>query len=255
MIKEIVIGYLSQAPNPVLADRYYLRSHGPDVVRMSGPWLRRYESYKAYNPPPEAIERFGARAGRYTELWFNNTEEYKNRPKLIVSSPPPWERNPGSTVGGQALLAIPVLPTEEFVVQQIDPEKTTIMRWCCAIRYPNGVLKEDGENWYIHIHAPELARQPGLLGFYSYKGIEGDFMPPMVGTPKNLPAGPVGGSWVRYSELWYEDIDAWRKAVIEAPIQYTPPPWGGEFPFVEMISNFTDFKPDVDFLKGNYIIP
>ena len=60
MIKEAVVGLFSQAPNRTLADRYYLRFHGPDVVRISGPWLRRYESYRAYDPPPEAVERFGA---------------------------------------------------------------------------------------------------------------------------------------------------------------------------------------------------
>jgi hypothetical protein len=68
---------------------------------------------------------------------------------------------------------------------------------------------------------------------------------------------PPGGvtSWVRVNEYWYKDLAAWRKAVIESPPEYTAPPWGGEYPFVEMASTFIGYKPDIDFLKGDYIVP
>ena len=110
MIKEAVIGLFSQI-NPIIADRYYLRFHGPDVVRVAGPWLRRYVSYKAYDPPIEAVERFGGKKGRYTELWFTNMEEYLSRPGMASFTQPPWESTterretsaPGGPAGGQPL--------------------------------------------------------------------------------------------------------------------------------------------------------
>jgi hypothetical protein len=122
MIKEMDIGLFTDAPSHIEATRYYLRYHAPEIVRLSGPWLRRYETYQAYDPPKEAIERFGAVAGRY-------------------------------------------------------------------------------------------------------------------------------------SELWYRDFAAWRKAVMELPPKYTQPSWGGQCPFVIMTSTFLDVDPDYDFLKGGYTIP
>ena len=61
--------------------------------------------------------------------------------------------------------------------------------------------------------------------------------------------------WVRVSELWYEDFDAWRKANIDSPPGYTSPPWADSEPFVELASTFVRYKPDVDFLKDNPLIP
>jgi hypothetical protein len=35
--------------------------------------------------------------------------------------------------------------------------------------------------------------------------------------------------------------------------KYTAPPWGGEYPFVEMVSTFLPYYPDIDFMKGTYM--
>jgi hypothetical protein len=259
LIKEAVIGFGSTAANQIVSDRFYLRYHGPDVVRISGPWLRRYESYKAYDPPPEAVARFGAKRGRYSELWFSNLEEYRGRPNLTTATLPPQEGK-NAQAPDQTVIMVPALPTEEFLVKQLDPEQTTIMRWVCGIKYPEGVSVEEGEKWYLEVHAQEAKQQIGLLGFYSHRALKIDFASPApikdTSSPVGLPAAtPEQLAWVRVTEMWYEDMDAWRKAVLESPPKYTPPPWGGEYPFVTMVSNFIDLKPDVDFLKGNYTIP
>jgi len=248
MIKEAVIG-LFDSMEPVMADRYYIRFHGADVVRISGPWLRRYESYKAYEPPPEATARFGARKGRYSELWFDSIEAYKERPPLTTATPPPEDERAHGRM--QDVILVPALPTENFLVKQLDPEKTTIMRWVCGIRYPENIPVDEGEKWYKEVHAPEILRaQEGLLiGFYSYKAIITDV--PMMGPPDQKLPRP----WARVSELWYKNIADWRKANIESNASYTPPPWGGEYPFVEMTCNFIDLKPDIDFLRNIYVLP
>jgi len=254
MIKEAVVGLFANAPNRTVADRYYLRNHGPDVVRLSGPWLRGYYSYRAYDPPQEAVDRFGGQGGRYTELWFTSLEEWSTRPDLYAASPPPMKEWAGkmNEKGRQALTMVPGTPTEEFLNKGVDPEETTVLRWVCAITYPNNVPLEEAEKWYKEVHAKETLQQPGLLRFVSFRSIH-EKGTPAGGPPGEEPEGAI--RWIRVSELWYADFASWRKAVIESPPQYTPPPWGGEYPFVDMVSNFIDLKPDVDFIKGDYVIP
>jgi len=248
MIKEAVIGLFDDM-EPVFADRYYCRFHGPDVVRISGAWLRKYESWKSYEPLAEAIHQFGARHGRYAELWFDSFESYKERPPLTTATLPSMENGkPGSM---QDVIMVPAIPTESFLVKRLDPEKTTILRWCCGIRYPAGVSVEEGEKWYKEVHAKEILKQEGLIGFYSYRAItEGlpSLGPEMEDPNKKHP-------WIRVTELWYKNMADWRKANIESPPKFTSPPWGGKYPFVEMTSNFIDLKSDIDFLRGNYVIP
>ncbi len=249
MIKEAVIGLFDEMAQ-VFADRYYCRFHGPDVVRISGAWLRKYESWRSYEPPAEAIKNFGARRGRYAELWFDSFESYKERPPLTTATMPPHEE--GAHQGRhQDVIMVPAIPTENFLVKQLDPEKTTIMRWMCGIRYPVGVAVAEAEKWYKEVHAKEIMKQEGLIGFYSYKAItEGlpSLGPGMEDPNRKHP-------WIRVTELWYKDMADWRKANIESPPKFTPPPWGGKYPFVEMTSNFIDLKSDIDFLRGNFVIP
>jgi hypothetical protein len=66
---------------------------------------------------------------------------------------------------------------------------------------------------------------------------------------------PKTKNWVRVNEYWYKDFDAWRKAVLDSPPKYTAPSWGGQYPYVEMISTFLPYMHDVDFLKGGYVVP
>jgi len=246
MIKEAVVGLFSGTPR-AKADRYYIRYHGPDVIRISGPWLRGYVSYRAYDPPVEAVERFGGIGGRFTELWFTSLEEFLTRPPLYSQTLPLAEERPPVE---PANVLVPGTPTETFLEKGFDPEElTSVARWVCAVRYPNGVSLEEGEKWYKEVHGPETARQPGLLRSVSFHSVH------EKGTVNGKPGEPNPIRWIRISEFWYEDMAAWRKAVIESPPKYTPPPWGGQYPFVNMVSNFIDLKPDLDFIRGSYVIP
>ena len=126
------------------------------------------------------------------------------------------------------------------------------MRWVTVITYPEGVSVEEGEKWFLEVHAKEAVKQPGLLKFVSHRTLNyneempsGDMTPEMM----EFMSRPRP---VRLCEYWYNDFNAWRKAVLESPPDYTTPPWGGEYPFVDMVSTFLPFYPDIDFLKGTY---
>lgn len=278
MVKEVAMGVFTNAPNQTELDRFYLRYHGPEVVKFSGAWLRLYQLWLPYDPPEEAVERFNAVKGRYAELWFGSEEDYLDRPAHGPMSSATFE-----SVGENKQTAVMVnaKPTEEFYDPDPNPEQTTIYRWVQIIRYPDGVSVEDGEKWFLEVHAKEALDQPGLIKFVSHKILVelGEkmmqmMMESMQGGPSSEGRGAMPGmesssgggapgmsgmpqrkTWVRVNEYWYKDEAAWRKAVLESPPEYTVPPWGGTYPYVEMISTFLPYMHDVDFLKGGYIVP
>jgi len=267
MIKEVAIGVFSDAPSQIETDRFYMRYHGPEITRLSGPWMTNYQLWLPYEPPKEAVELFGAVRGRYAELWFRE-EDYLDRPAgggyITLST---W-RDPSKS--RQANVIVTAVPTETFYDSNPNPEEGMILRWVTFIRYPEGVSVEDGEKWFLNVYAKEALKQPGLLKFVSYKTVslgnpeasggktappEGKTAPPDGKTAQSGGKGAEMKSWVRMCEYWYKDFDSWRKAVLESPPKYTAPTWGGKYPFVEMESTFVPYMPDVDFLKGGYIIP
>ncbi len=235
MIKHVFV--FEPAMNMVLFDRWYFRFHSKEVPRASGPWLRRYETFRSYPTPPEA-DRFGAKHGRLTELWYSSVDDFKEAdPNRQSYTPPPggW----AAALGG-AITMVPARPTEDFRGKSLTPEEVPILRWYQVIKYPDGVSRADGEKWYLNVFSQEARKQAGLLRFVSHTVLDD---PPIV-TP-----------WHRVTEMWYEDFSAWRKAVIESPPHYTRPPWGKSEPFVDMVSTFVGTKPDVDFLKDSPLIP
>jgi len=269
MIKEVFLGVFKNAPSQADTDRFYMRYHGPEIMRLSGPWIRRYQLWLPFEPPEEAVERFGAVQGRYGELWYTE-EDYLDRPPMRGITESPWGME------GQTTVMVPAWPTEEFYDSDPHPDETPILRWVTVIRYPDGVSEEEGEKWFLEVHAKEALKQPGLLKFVSHKVLniqspslsntpspsQSGEMPQMSGDKPpqsgNMPQSsgmPGRKSWVRVCEYWYRDFDAWRKAILESPPKYTAPSWGGEYPFVEMSSTFIPYMNDIDFIKGGYIVP
>jgi len=88
------------------------------------------------------------------------------------------------------------------------------------------------------VHAKEVCQQPGLKRYFSFNVIE-----------------PKVGPFARVSELWYENADAWRKAIIESPPSYTAPAWAkhARYPFLEpwvdFVSQFLLESPTDDFKR------
>lgn len=241
MIKHCFVGFL-RGVEKVQGDRWYFRYHCKEVVRFFGPWLRRYETYPAL-PIPEGSERFGVVDGRMTELWWASAEDMLEadplrRPYTRLAP----ELTPPAGIAG-AVTIVPAMPTEDFLGKEPTPEEIPIMRWYQAIKYPDGVSLEEGEKWYLETHSQEASEQPGLLRYVSHRAID-----------LKLTGMAAPSPWLRINEMWYENVDTWRKA-IESAKDYTPPPWGGEYPFVDMVSNFVGYKPDVNYLKDNPFIP
>jgi hypothetical protein len=277
MVKEIAFGVMENGPNEAAIEKEYLVNHGPQIASMSGAWMYKYRLWLPYEPPDEAVKKFGAVRGRYAELWYSSREKYLSRP----GGGPPDGQQPGGMPGGQppggpgggrqgmmgppdtdgrrggspvpweetrpekrVVALVPGTPTKTFLDSVGEWDKATAIRWMTAIRYPEGLSVEDGEKWFLNVHAKEAVNQPGLIKFVSYRVID---------ELTNLAPGETR-KWVRINEYWYENFAAWRKAVIASPPKYTKPSWGGEYPFVEMQSTFIPYMHYVDFLKGGYVI-
>ena len=139
------------------------------------------------------------------------------------------------------MVNVPVSPTEDFMGRGNSLDKKTVLRWVIALRYPEGVSVEEGDHWYVNVHAKEVMQQPGLTRFFSYRIIPSKNRDaPEAWGPSCIPNHPLTANWHRISEQWYENSNGWVDSIIKNPPKYTKPGWAkyDKYPFLE---------PDVDF--------
>jgi hypothetical protein len=228
-------------------ERWYYRDHAPEIVRRYGPWLVRFECYLPVPAPAEA-QTFGLYNWRMTEGWWRELPEAGTENDICFTPPTVWPR--------VAAAFVPPQPTEHFLACDFLPMERACLRWLMLLRYPEGVDKEEGEEWFLRVHAPEAATQPGLVRFFSHKVIkEVGSVPGRWRADTRPPGGGVHVRWDRVVELWYETFEDWRRAVITDPPDYTRPDWATQaaYPFVspyeELATTFILERPNDDFLR------
>jgi hypothetical protein len=168
------VGFLELPADPVVLDRWYFQTHSRETVRMMGPWMRRYESYRALDAPKEA-ERFNVVRYRMTESMVANIEDREEMaPRKRPTTLWPQSDAPGPFMFKLAKIAVLANPTETFVGQWPPFRDKPYFRWMMMIRYPEGVSLEEGERWYLEVHAQEAKTMPGLLRFVSYRSDQPD---------------------------------------------------------------------------------
>jgi hypothetical protein len=246
MIKSIVVHDIPLDAYPAM-ERWYYREHSPEISRRYGPWLARHESYLPMPAPVEA-QAYGMYNWRVTECFWREVPEPGAKGALAFSVPPVCPR--------VATCFVPPQPTEDFLGSEYLPAEKVGLRWYMLFRYPEGVSREEGEEWFLNVHAPEVAKQPGLYRFFSYQVIQDAPALPGVWRASDLPPADLTQvRWDRVTELWYETFSDWRRAVIEAPPAYTKPSWATNeaFPFVEpfkdFVSSFILERPNDEFLR------
>lgn len=259
MLRSYLVLNIRRMNDLPLMERWLLKEHAAETLSMNGPILDRYVSYRAV-PAPDGAEAYGYYNWRMTEHWWRHSpfgggglmdqgtsfsEIWPEGYTAILGLPQGEARSQawGGAPDGPhppAFVFVPPRPTEDFKGRGLTVSDGTVLRWVVAIRYPEGVSREEGDDWYVNVHAPETCRQSGLKRFFSFRAIE-----------------PKTGPFVRVSELWYENADAWRHAVIEQPPAYTPPAWARhrQYPFLEpyvdFVGTFLLEAPTNDF-KRNY---
>jgi len=230
--------------------RFYLRYHGPEIVGRYRAWLRHSASYRVVPAPPDAAS-FGYYNYRLVEFWWDELP-----PTIGTCAFTPQHFVGRGQVRGTGV-QIPPQPTDEFPIGwDWYPDQKTILRWFMIFKYPEGVPVEEGEKWYLNVHAKEVMKQPGLTKFFSYRALKpAGGLPGHRPPPPDAPQRPRRAPWIRVSEQWYEDFNGWRKSVIESPPKYTKPSWAkyDKYPFLEpnvdFVSTFLLELPDNDFLR------
>lgn len=219
-------------------DAWYRSTHSKESLLFVGPWLRRYWSYKSLDVPAEA-DRFNVVRYRNTEMWYASLADRKESQPVFFPltgppQPPAADRAKYANRTRIANMYVFAVPSEKYI-DGWPRQRPSYIRWLFFARYPQNVSVADGEKWFANVHAPELAKAQGVRRFVCYKTAE----------------PPAAGAWVRACEMWFDDYAAWKQAMMVAPPKFTPPSWGGTFPFHEIISTFTDPQPDMDFFRDS----
>lgn len=247
MIKSIVMHDIPMTHIAAM-ERWYWKDHSAEIVGRYGPWEQRHDSYMPV-PAPEEARAYGMYNWRVTEGWWREIPKPGPQGCLSFTLPPVWPK--------VATCFIPVQPTEDFLGSEIQPNQKYILRWYILMKYPEGVAREEGEDWFLNTHVKEIVQQPQLYRFFSYQTIREPIGLPGTWPPDtHPPEGSVKIKWDRVCELWYENFDDWRKSVIEEPPSYTKPSWAKFdcFPFLEpfedFVCSFLLERPTDEFLKN-----
>ena len=254
MIRSYLVLNLTSWDYLPLMDRWLYKEHAMETMNQGGPILHRYATYRAV-PPPDGAAVYGYYNWRMTEHWWAESPFRRGVMGHGSAFAEVWPENYDKALGfpkgvaqrdrkwlakAPAFIFVPYRPTEDFKGSKLTLNDGNIIRWVTVFKYPHGVTCDEGDDWYINVHAPEVIEQPGLKRFFSFSAVD--------------PSSSVG-PFMRVSELWYENHSAWRKAVIESPPSYTKPEWArfNRYPFLEpdvdFISTFLLERPECDFLR------
>jgi hypothetical protein len=228
-------------------ERWYHRDHAPEILRRYGPWMTRFECYLPV-PAPVDAQAYGLYNWRMTEIWWRELPEAQDESDLFFS--------PAKTSARVAACFVPPQPTETFVAADSLPLDKAPLRWLILFHYPERVSREQGEEWFVDVHAPELAKLPSLYRFFSYRVVQEVTKVPGRWREDTLPpAGHVRASWDRVIELWYETFDDWAESMAASTHLLTRPDWAtrAEYPWVEPFVDFASAflleRPNDDFLR------
>ncbi len=242
MIKTIIIHHLLHMSDLPAAERWFYRYHIPEVLRNQP---LSYVSFRAVPPPPGA-EAFGYYNYKVHEN-LNRGEGEKPLGLLTMTK----EVVPLKVI----MVNVPATPTEDFLGRETSFAEKTILRWLVAIRYPAAVSVEEADDWYVNVHAKEVARQPGLTRFFSYKVIKPPEVMDKVVPAFMHPESVVSSDWHRISEMWYENANDWVDSVLSHPPKYSKPGWAtlDGYLFLEPQTNFASTflleRPSDDWLR------
>lgn len=227
-------------------ERWYHRDHAPEIVRRYGPWLSRFECYLPVHAPADA-QSYGFYNWRMTEGWWREVPEAGEGDPYFT--PPPVQAK-------VAACFVPPQPTDVFRAGELLPLEKAPLRWLVLFRYPEGVSRDEGDEWFVGTHGPELAVQPGLMRLVGYRVVQDVRKVPGRWHPDDLPRpGEVRTSWDWVVELWYETFDDWRRWLKASEACCTRPGWStqSECPFLApgegFVSTFILERPNDDFLR------
>jgi hypothetical protein len=133
-------------------ERWYYEAHSSEISRRYGPFLQRHESYAVLNAPEDA-RQFGFYNWRVTEAFWREMPEAGAVGAYCFTPAPVWNPVATCTVKAQ--------PDDDFFGWDAFSTDGASIRWYILFRYPLGVRLDEGEDWFVNVHAPEVCRPSG----------------------------------------------------------------------------------------------
>lgn len=206
MLKRIFLFNYRAELGVEAGENWYFEQHTQLAKKM--PRIIKYVTYRAikntgraYTPAPDFI--------RLTEIWWKDLPDAE---KAMTSNEgkEAWKDNKWPSGGYKygtfksATVANPI--------DLLDPDRNTetdrwvnemsgrqAVKYILTFSYPEGMSFDEGEEWYLRGLVPVARKMPGIIRYVTWKAIQ------LTGEQ------PPG--FTRLTEVWFEDITAWQKAM------------------------------------------
>lgn len=240
--------------------RWLYKQHIPESISQFVPYVTKYATYHAL-PLPANATAFGAYNAWMTEhYWLFNMFQDKNTGmgrglvfgeafpedfKEMTTSPPSEELRPGGWEGSREgyhpflFCFAPIFWEDDFKGAGRLTDEGANFRWLSVLKYPKSVSADEGDAWFKEVFAPQVCANTQVTRFVSSRVLDEPRMNPFH----------------RIAEIWFDDSEAWRNAIVETADRYSKPPWAewDRFPFLEPYKDFVSIflldRPDSDHLQ------
>ena len=242
------------------AYRWLYKHHVADSISQFAPYVTRYCSYRALPLPPGG-EEFGTYNFIMTEhYWLIDPfagdqsgtprglafKEYFTDEYLVVTRQKPGgalreSRWTGTRDGYHPTVFtfLPMFWEEDFKGSQRTIEDGPNYRWQISFAYPQGISREQGDEWFYNEFVPVIAALPEVNRFLSSRVLD---------SPRKSP-------FHRFCEIWFDNSREWQKAMAKARAALRKPAWASSerFPFFEPYEDFVGIflldRPESDHLQ------
>lgn len=240
--------------------RWLYKTHVPESISQFAPYVTKYATYYAL-PLPRGAEEFGTYNGFMTEhYWLFSIFQDKHSQhsqglafgedfpadfmEMTTQPPSPELRQvgwQGSRDGYHPVVIsfAPIFWEDDLKGRGRLTDDGVNFRWLFMLTYPEGVSVDEGDAWFKDVFAPEVCANPEVTRFISSRQLD----------------DPRANPFHRVSEIWFDDSEGWRSAMVTKAGQYTKPPWAtwDVFPFFEPYKDFVGIflldRPDSDHLQ------
>lgn len=258
-MRSVILNCVRDDSDLPAAYRWLYKHHVSDSISQFAPYVTKYATYRALPIPPEGID-FGTYNWIMTEhYWLMNPfpavgsesrglafSEYWSSDFLEITNQPPAEelRNcqwQGSKDGYHPIVFafMPMFWENDLKGSRRTIEDGPNFRWLTVFKYPEGVSREEGDDWFLNTLAPQLVEIPELNRFITSKVLD----------------APKTGPFQRVAELWFDNSKAWYKAIIQIQNKAAKPSWAKyeKFPYLEpyvdFVGTFLLDRPESDHLQ------
>ncbi|MBI4595295.1 MAG: EthD family reductase [Candidatus Tectomicrobia bacterium] len=206
MIKRIFLFSYREELGAEGGENWYLDQHTQLAKKMPG--IIKYVTYKAisntgkvYTPPPSFY--------RWTEIWWGDLSSVE-KAMSSEEGKAAWRDNkwPGGGNKYGAFKSVTVANPLDLLnpSRKIDTEQwlnemsgRPAVKYVLTFNYPADMTFEEGEKWYLHGLVPLGRKMPGIIRYVTWRAIQ--------------LAGEKPPEFTRLTEVWFQDIEAWQKAM------------------------------------------